>query len=204
MSLVHADGVSLWDIPCLTTDGYAEEPDTKEPLLVVAYPPDSEPSENVEDPDESHFSGLCDWYTGSRQPLCLDYQHLHRPEKVYSFLLEVGFSTRLQQHTLSLNSFPETTLPEICFSTEALPSRVVGGRQVRLFETDYGVACQSVQEIDGFTEDVSLELDLVQKSSELSAEIQTFCPFSGRACFYPMPSQSSVEVHVLDFFTLPM
>jgi len=204
MSLIHTDGVSLWDVPRLSIDGHNEEPNTENPLYFAAYPSGSTPPDNVNHGPTSPFSGLCDWYTGSSQPLSFYYQHPHQPGKLCSFLLDVAFSPSLQQNTLSLDSLPKIFLPEYCFLSDALPSRVVGGKQVRVFEADYGVACHFVQEIDGVVEDVFLELDLVQENSLDLADLKTFCPFSGRACFYPLPSHSSVEVRILDFFTTPI
>jgi len=196
MNLIHADGLSIWNVPRLTTDGHDEDPDTKVPLFFIPYPSESASTEYEGGSAAAHFSGLCDWYTGSDQPLWFDYQHTYHPETLRSFLLETTSLVGLRLEPPSLGGFSTIHLPETCFS-EALASRVAGGKQVRMFGTDTGLVCHSVQDIGGLAQDSFLKIDLFE-DAEYS---KTFCPFSGRFCYSTrIFLASSVTIRVLDFF----
>lgn len=202
MTLIHDDGLSLWGIPRLTADGHIEAPDTKDPPSFIAYPSGSGPPE-YDDIALSHYSGLCDWYTGSQQPLWFDYQHARHLDTVHPFLLQMHFSTLLHKNTLSLDTLSTFPLAKFCYSN-ALPSRVVGGQQVRMFDAGVGLSCHSVQQIDGIAQDVFLEIPLIEGNRRIPEDSKSFCPFSGRVCYYPHTfSRSLMEIHVVDLFTLP-
>jgi len=201
MTLIHEDGVSFWDIPRLTMDGHDEMAETKDPLFFIAYPSGSGPLEYEENTVYSHYSGLCDWYIGSHQPLWFDYQR-HSKLAVHPFVVEITLSTFLTQNHLLLDDLPAFFLPET-FGTNLLPSRVVGGKQVRTINYDDGLGplCHSVQEIDGAPQDVFVEIPLAEERSHVLHDNNSFCPFSGRFCYYlHVVAESSMEIHVVDLY----
>ena len=204
MTLIHEDGVSFWDIPRLTTDGHDEEPDIEDPLSFIAYPSGSGPPEYEDGTVFSHYSGLCDWYTGSHQPLWFDYQNDDGLDTIFPFRLGITFSALLHKNTLLMDHLSTIPLPEVCSST-ALPSRVVGGQQLRIFDTGVGISCHySMQGLDGAAQDLFLEIPLIEGSSRIPEDSNSFCPFSGRFCYYPHNvSQPLMDIHVVDLFTSP-
>ncbi|KAF8965089.1 hypothetical protein BDZ97DRAFT_813472 [Flammula alnicola] len=71
MVLVAPSDLSLWDIPPLSLKAHSVETGTEpsepsQPRLRLSYP------EGFKSPSRSECSGICDWYTGSRQPLWFD------------------------------------------------------------------------------------------------------------------------------------
>jgi len=207
MALSHDRGVSFCGIPRLTPDGQNDVPTPQDPAFYMAHPCGSGPPDDEDEDDNpvSHFSQLDDWYTGSRQPLWLDYQRSDQPGVLHPFLIEISFSTFLQQNTLALDDLPTIHLPKFNFYPESqLASRVVGGKQVRMFikATDNGPSSHSVREIDGVAQDIFFEVALTNLESSRPLETnRSFDPFSGRFCYYSHLSQSaSMPIHVFDLF----
>jgi len=88
-----------------------------------------------------------------------------------------------------------------------LPSRVAGGKQVRIWTGNTGLSCYFDRE--GTTQGTKLRLhSLARKPDSPPSSSVSFCPFSGRVCFVDQPgvvgeAQEQADVwivNVVDFF----
>jgi hypothetical protein len=117
IALIGETSVTVWDFPRLSGNAQGEslKPQPSAPAIPRAsfhFPPEAGPNQNC------RCSGLCDWYTGSPQPLMFDLQErTWTPLYFELFRFEVSLQSPLQaedQLLFTPNSpirLPRTTPP---------------------------------------------------------------------------------------------
>ncbi|KAF4616475.1 hypothetical protein D9613_008439 [Agrocybe pediades] len=186
ITLIHQTHLAVWDIPNFLPDAQTEaikdEPQVvTPPRKLMSYPP------SYTHPESGYSCyGLCDWYTGSPQPLWFDHISVHRDESSDDDpTLHVSrFDTQESgvHWTLSfgLPFHPDTAIA---------PYRVSGQNIVIIWCTAAGIYCHTgAPNVDRMTTLCLLKGVRITRTS--------FCPISGRLVYITSKADG---IRVIDF-----
>jgi len=192
--LVHEHDLSFWDIPSLSTNAtkLSSEPEpSDESIARINIPfPDGQTL-----PNTSSWTGLCDWYTGSPQPLWLDIfdyddQNLTIAFKRYLVSSEEKASTSIRLVT-EFQLVPDRD----AFVYYVLPYRVNGANIVFLWVDQTHIYFHTDSLLPSGEHTFNDTLYSVPGFSG-SKRTVSLCPISGRLCYI---SKEDGHIKVIDF-----
>ncbi|KAF8970145.1 hypothetical protein BDZ97DRAFT_127933 [Flammula alnicola] len=195
MVLVAPSDLSLWDIPLLSLKAHSVETGTEpsepsEPRLRLSYP------EGFKSPSRSECSGICDWYTGSPQPLWFDIT-----AKELSTFNFTRFKIDIPDIHLPMVLITSISFFHIPYyrHTHWTPYRVCG-------EDISFLWCNSTAIFLHTGGTSSLEAvnckALLRKAEHIDQRQASFCPVSGRLCYISCATDE-VKVNVVDYLSSP-
>jgi hypothetical protein len=198
IALIGETSVTVWNFPRLSGNAQGEslKPQPSAPAIPRAsfhFPPEAGPNQNC------RCSGLCDWYTGSPQPLMFDLQErTWTPLYFELFRFEVSLQSPLQaedQLLFTPNSpirLPRTTpRPPYMLLYRNLGKNLVVG-----WSDGDNVFCHAGPMVSDSLPVVTTLLNLRERGMRLLS----FCPISGKLCYFDPATQ---ELKVLHYFTSP-
>ncbi|KAF8156985.1 hypothetical protein B0H34DRAFT_480094 [Crassisporium funariophilum] len=193
--LIDLEGLSIWDIPKMSPDAQKLALEPESSLIRVARTTLIFPEKYRHDPDLESCSGICDWYTGSPQPLLFD------------FLREEAFHFTVHRFRVNLSDFERTVSAELVSQTsiERLelqswePYRVCGDKLVILSSTPTAIECH-LQSSSTLGEQINRSL-IVCDADEVGEREFSFCPVAGRLCWV---SRDIMEIKIVDCLTSPL
>jgi len=182
ITLIHYGNLAIWDIPNLSQDAKSEalNPEPQAATLPRSLLPYS-PSYSI--PEGYSCHGLCDWYTGSLQPLWFD-NISELPER--SSYQVSRFDAGEAEDSLRLNlsfEFPHNG------ETFIAPYRVCGQHVVILWCNPYGIYCHTG------SSNVN-KITTLCRPEDVHTTQTSFCPISGRLVYFTSRTQ---VIQVVDF-----
>ena len=190
--LIDEDDLSVWDVPKLKSNASALsqdfEPDIPvKPRCTIRYPDGYSP------PAAFTCKGLCDWYTGSPQPLWYDLLHTSDEGYLHHFDRFEADISDLQNLNATIKRLPSFELPQVGYVVDSfiMPYRACGQNIVVAWRSRQGVHCHigSSSSTCPRRGDVTLRLTKSAESSSIS-----FCPVSGRLAYI-----KATGIEVIDY-----
>lgn len=201
IALIREREIYVWDFPELSSTRDAQEEFRKFPEsgLSTYIPPRAAvafPYEYSPDPaNRLGCGGLCDWYTGSRQPLMFDMWE-KSPGTGYFEFTRVHVDT---QHPPKVTSTApaQLTLRNADSRPSCTAYRACGDNTVVAWNDSDNILCHT----GGLAphSKVNLVTTLLDIKDVVSREF-SLCPISGRLCYV---DPETCDVRVVDFFPPP-
>ncbi|KIM42307.1 hypothetical protein M413DRAFT_10483 [Hebeloma cylindrosporum] len=204
IALIREREVRVWDFPQLSASRDAQEEFKKTPesglsnvvppRFVVGFPDDYS-----QDPDYGlGCGGLCDWYTGSRQPLMFDMWEASAGAEYFEFT-RFHLDTQHPQGRLQITS--ESPAQLTLQSSDSRPScaayRACGDDAVVAWSDNESIHCHTGGlSSHSRTNSINTLLDI----KNVASREFSLCPISGRLCYV---NPDTHDVRVVDFFPLP-
>jgi len=203
IALIREREVCVWDIPQLSARGDVQEEFTKlpesgslnyiSPNAVVHFPEEYNPEHSLD------CAGLCDWYTGSPQPLLFDILE-KIPGTGYFDFSRFHLDLQRSRSRLELTSkAPEQLTLGNPDSQPCLAAyRVCGADALVVAWSDFeNIFCHT----GGLSSDSPINtVTTLLNVKEVGSREFSLCPIAGRLC-YVDPETSGVQV--VDFFPSP-
>jgi len=204
IALIRESEVCVWDFPELSATRDAQEEFRKVPESGQStYVP---PRAVIDFPEEysavpAHIfgcGGLCDWYTGSRQPLMFDMWG-KSTEAAYFEFTRLHVDLQDPQSCLKVTSAApaQLTLRNANSRPSCASYRACGEDTVVAWSDDDNIFCHtgglsSYSGVNSVTTLLSIK--------DVGSREFSLCPISGRLCYV---DADTCEVRVVDFFPLP-
>ncbi|KAF8899792.1 hypothetical protein CPB84DRAFT_1779995 [Gymnopilus junonius] len=187
--LIDEHNLSVWDVPKLVKDATARS--AGEPTVQPSKPRCTLNYTNGYRPFTGYIcKGLCDWYTGSPQPLWYDLLNTSNGYSYHFDRFEADVSD-LQSLDIPIKSLPSFQLPNTgIYGAFILPYRACGQSIIVPWGNTRGMRCHIGSTTPGDTRDHNVTLRLVDR---ISPRCVSFCPVSGRLV-YISPFEDQIEV----------
>jgi len=203
ISLIREREICMWDCPQLSASGNIQEEFTKlpesgslnfiPPRAVVPFPDEYDPEHSLD------CGGLCDWYTGSPQPLLFDMLEKIPGTAYFDFS---RFHLDLQPSGSHLELTSKAPAQLSLRNPDSLPCfpayRVCGADTfVVAWSNNENIFCHT----GGLSSDSPINaITTLLNVKEVENRKLCLCPIAGRLC-YVDPETSNVQV--VDFFPSP-
>lgn len=205
IALIRERDVCVWDFPQLSSSTDAQEEFSKLPesgLLTHVLPRTSVAFPYDYSPDPEHrlgCGGLCDWYTGSRQPLMFDMWE-KSPGTGYFEFTRFHVDTHHLQSSLEVTSTApaQLTLRNADSRPSCAAYRACGDDTVVAWSDNENIFCHTggLASHSGVNSVTTL-LDI----KDVGGREFSLCPISGRLCYV---NPETCDVRVVDFFPPPL